>query len=92
MFNAYPTLVNTRVCIILTLVKLQFNLIFVFKVPLNPQTYLPTFLHQVMVVSFPSFIEVGSVAEWLACWTRAQKGLGSNRSRDAVGCRVTVSK
>jgi len=25
-----------------------------------------------------------SVAEWLACWTEAQ-GLGSNRSRDAVG-------
>ena len=22
--------------------------------------------------------------EWLACWTQAQKGLGSNRSRDAV--------
>jgi len=21
-----------------------------------------------------------SVAEWLACWTQAQKGLGSNRS------------
>jgi len=29
--------------------------------------------------------EGGSVAEWLACWTRAQKGPGSNRSRDAVG-------
>ena len=26
----------------------------------------------------------GSVAEWLACWTQAQKGPGSNRSRDAV--------
>jgi len=26
----------------------------------------------------------GSAAEWLACWTRAQKGLGSNRCRDAV--------
>ena len=23
-----------------------------------------------------------SVAEWLACWTQAQKGLSSNRSRD----------
>ena len=32
---------------------------------------------------------VGSVAERLACWTQAQKGPGSNRSRDAV-CRVTV--
>jgi len=27
----------------------------------------------------------GSVAEWLACWMQAQKGLGSIRSRDAVG-------
>jgi len=27
----------------------------------------------------------GSVAEWLACWTQAQKGLDSYRSRDAVG-------
>ena len=27
----------------------------------------------------------GSGAEWLARWTQAQKGLGSNRSRDAVG-------
>jgi len=27
----------------------------------------------------------GSVAEWLACWTQAQKSPGSNRSRDAVG-------
>ena len=27
----------------------------------------------------------GSVAEWLACWTQAQKVPGSNRSRDAVG-------
>ena len=27
----------------------------------------------------------GSVAECLACWTQAQKGPGSNRSRDDVG-------
>jgi len=27
----------------------------------------------------------GSVAEWLACWTQAQEGLGLSRSRDAVG-------
>ena len=27
----------------------------------------------------------GSVTEWLACWTQAQNGLGSNRCRDAVG-------
>ena len=30
------------------------------------------------------FHKGGSVAEWLACWTQAQKGLSSNRSRDAV--------
>jgi len=29
--------------------------------------------------------EGGSVAEWLACWTQAQKSLGSKHSRDAVG-------
>jgi len=29
--------------------------------------------------------EGGSVAEWLACWTEALKGPGSNRSHDAVG-------
>jgi len=29
-----------------------------------------------------------TVAEWLACWTQAQKGPGSNRSRDAVGNSV----
>ena len=27
----------------------------------------------------------GSVADWLACWTQAQKGPGSNCSRDAIG-------
>jgi len=32
-----------------------------------------------------STAEGGWVAEWLACWTRAQKGPGSNRSHDAVG-------
>jgi len=32
-----------------------------------------------------SYVQVGSVAKWLACWTQAQKGPGSNRSRDAVG-------
>jgi len=33
----------------------------------------------------------GSVAEWLACWTRVQKGLGSNRSRDAVFGKLFTS-
>jgi len=32
-----------------------------------------------------SYHLAGSVAEWLACWTQAQNGLDSNRSRDAVG-------
>jgi len=32
----------------------------------------------------PALADGGSVAEWLACWTQAQKGPGSNRSRDAV--------
>ena len=27
----------------------------------------------------------GSVAKWFACWTQAQKGPGSNRSRNIVG-------
>jgi len=30
-------------------------------------------------------VKGGSVAEWLAFWTQAQKGPGSHRSRDAVG-------
>ena len=30
-------------------------------------------------------LQGGSVTEWLACWTQAQKGPGSNRSHDAVG-------
>ena len=29
--------------------------------------------------------EGGSVAEWLVCWIQVQKGLGSNRSRNADG-------
>jgi len=36
------------------------------------------------IISVIEFRQGGSVAEWLACWTQAQKGLGSNRSRDAV--------
>jgi len=32
-----------------------------------------------------TILQGGSVAEWLACWTQAQKGPGSNHSRDAVG-------
>ena len=45
----------------------------------------------VIVVRIPLFYfyasrpKGGSVAEWLVCWTQAQKGPGSNHSRDAVG-------
>jgi len=37
-------------------------------------------------VFYPLHLPQGgsTVAEWLACWTQAQKGPGSNRSRDAV--------
>jgi len=39
-----------------------------------------------LLIEFDIYILLGgSVAEWLACWTQAQKGPGSNRSRDAVG-------
>jgi len=42
------------------------------------------------IVAVGQFVSVpcllgGSVADRLACWTQAQKGLGLNRSRDAVG-------
>jgi len=38
------------------------------------------------IFSFRPYVGLGgSVAESLACWTQAQMGLGSNRSRDAVG-------
>ena len=36
-----------------------------------------------MILALYKFAYVcGSVAEWLASWTQAQKGPGSNRSRD----------
>jgi len=35
--------------------------------------------------STSSYFYVVRVAEWLAYWTQAQKGLSSSRSRDAVG-------
>ena len=41
----------------------------------------------VLVLLFTAVVSVswgGSVAEWLECWTQAQKVPGSNRSRDAV--------
>jgi len=38
-----------------------------------------------LLVAIFSLTICGSVGEWLACWTQAQKGRGSNRSRNAVG-------
>ena len=42
-------------------------------------------LYILVLRSMPT-LSGGSVAEWLACWTQAQKGPGSNRSRDAANC------
>ena len=48
-------------------------------------------IQMLLLLSFPhvicnSIVTVGgSVAEWLACWTQAQKSPGSNRTHDAVG-------
>jgi len=39
----------------------------------------------VEIVLFTVHSSGSSVAEWLACWTQAQKDLGSNRNRHAVG-------
>jgi len=36
-------------------------------------------------VGHAPFLLCPSVAEWLACWTQAQEGLGSNSSCDTVG-------
>jgi len=44
-------------------------------------------VRNLVFLNFVLFLYYGqrdSVAEWLACWTRAQKGPGSNRSRYAV--------
>ena len=38
-----------------------------------------------LILAYAQGDKGGSAAEWLACWTQAQKGPGSNRSRDAVG-------
>jgi len=38
----------------------------------------------VFIVNTVSSEVGGSVTEWLACWTQAQNGPGSNRSREAV--------
>jgi len=45
----------------------------------------PTFCSNSSREITPTGTKGGSVAEWLACWTQAQKGPGSNRSRDRSG-------
>jgi len=42
-------------------------------------------LYEIMAFFSRSMSQGGSVAEWLVCWTEAQKGPGSNRSHEAVG-------
>ena len=45
----------------------------------------PATAHSAIRPAASAALTGGSVANWLVCWTQAQKGLGSNRSRDAVG-------
>jgi len=44
----------------------------------------PGFLAVIVIMLIVILNKGGSIAESLACWTQAQKGPGSNRSRDAV--------
>jgi len=58
-----------------------------FQCPTDPPDVTNVSL-QVCVGQSPEPLRIftgGSVAEWLVCLTQAQKGPGSNRSRDAVG-------
>jgi len=57
--------------------------IFIYKCPFPWEIWDPWILG--LRRFYPSYRRDGSVVNWLACWTQAQKGLGSNRSRDAVG-------
>jgi len=50
---------------------------------MTPVNNLTRFYTRIIIIII--IIIGGSVAEWLACWTQAQQGPGSNRSRDAVG-------
>ena len=51
---------------------------------LQPQFNSHSFCCHTVLLGFDTLCLCGSVAEWLACWTQAQNGPGSNRSRDAV--------
>jgi len=54
------------------------------KGPLNGCVSVCLFIYYSLFYLLAFYLSGGSVAEWLACWTQAQKGPGSNRSRDAV--------
>ena len=58
---------------------------FTFLVPAHPGSPGQRAVKRVCVCVTITVTADGSVAEWLACWTQAQKGLGSNCSRDPVG-------
>ena len=47
-----------------------------------------TFYIRYFLFVFYIYYLLGDSVARLACWTQAQKGLGSNRSRDAVGNRL----
>jgi len=55
---------------------------FTFLVPAHPGSPGKRAIKRVCVCVY---LLSGSVAEWLSGWIQAQKGLGSNRSSDAVG-------
>ena len=54
----------------------------------TPMVTLPGLFYTHIIITACMIIVGGSVAECLACWIQAQKGSGSNRSRDAVGVTV----
>jgi len=53
--------------------------------PNNTREHAHAHTHTRLTAFCPGLYPGEPVAEWLACWTQAQKGLGSNRSRGAVG-------
>jgi len=50
-----------------------------------PDKELHEFFGRTLLFTFVVIRASGLVAERLACWTKAKKGLGSDRSRNAVG-------
>jgi len=54
-----------------------------YLLPINT-SYSLTYLLAYLLSFFFNFVATGTVAEWLVCWTQAQKGPGSNRSHDVI--------